>query len=57
MRCVICCFEMQPDDIALLRGEGCICTACYDRIAGRTVRMSRTLRREVIQALYDAEHG
>ena len=50
--CIICRFEQELDDVAVLAGGGrCICLRCYARETDTARPMSKELRRQVVAAL------
>lgn len=50
--CVICQFEVTPDDVTLgTPGGRCICLRCYLRESGQSTDMPSGLRKDLIAAL------
>jgi len=48
LRCILCKWEVETDDIAILAGSGrVICVRCFDREVGDDKPMPRELRVEV----------
>ena len=46
--CVICRFDVPPDDAVVLTATGrCICLLCYGRETGSHLPLPRALRREL----------
>ncbi len=53
MTCIICRFETELDDVAVMGGsaERCVCLRCYGRETATARPMPKALRRELIATL------
>ncbi|MER3419070.1 MAG: hypothetical protein C4290_00445 [Chloroflexota bacterium] len=52
LRCMICRFEVELDDVALSGRSGrCVCLRCYGRETGTLRPLPRPLQRELHAAL------
>ncbi len=52
LRCMICHFEVELDDVALGgTGGRCVCLRCYGRETGTLRTLPKTLQRELRAAL------
>jgi hypothetical protein len=54
--CIICRFETEIDDVAVEGAAGhVVCIRCYARETETERPMPKTLRQEIIAALYEIE--
>ena len=50
--CRLCQWQVVLDDVVvMLKGDGCICLACYLRETGDTRRMPKDFARDIEEAL------
>jgi hypothetical protein len=54
--CVICRFQVELDDAVLPTSNGgCICVRCFARETETEVPLSKSLRKELMEVLAEAE--